>query len=158
MLMNNHLGHTLMQLHFLAAGLLFFYVIIGVDPSPRRVPPLAAVTLLFLATALHAFFSLALMSSRGVLALDYFASLRRPYAQDLLADQHLGGGLSWGLGELPIVLVLGVVLVRWVRADDREARRRDRAADRAEATGTGVNELAEYNAYLAALHARSRRE
>jgi hypothetical protein len=54
--------------------------------------------------------------------------------------------------------VLGVVLVRWVRADDREARRRDRAADRAEATGTGVNELAEYNAYLAALHARSRRE
>jgi cytochrome c oxidase assembly factor CtaG/putative copper export protein len=157
-LMSNHLGHTVMQLHFLAAGMLFFYVVIGVDPSPRPVPPLAAVALLFLATALHAFFSLALMSSRAVLALDYFVSLHRPYMQDLLADQHLGGGLSWGLGEVPFVLVVGVVLVRWVRADDREARRRDRAADRAEATGTGVDELAAYNAYLASLEARSPRK
>jgi putative copper resistance protein D len=157
-LMGNHLGHTVMQLHFLAAGMLFFYVVIGIDPSPRPLPPLAAVALLLLATALHAFFSMAVMSSRGVLAAAYFASLHRPYAQDLLADQHLGGGLSWGLGEVPIVLVLGVVLVRWVRADDREARRRDRAADRAEATGTGVDELAAYNAYLASLQARSPRE
>jgi hypothetical protein len=45
--------------------------------------------------------------------------------------------------------------VRWVRADDREARRRDRAADRAAETGVG-DELAAYNAYLASLDARSR--
>jgi cytochrome c oxidase assembly factor CtaG/putative copper export protein len=154
-LMSGHLGHTLMQVHFLLAGFLFFYVIMGVDPRPRPIHPLLAVGLLFVATAMHAFFSLALMSSREVLAESYFTSLRRPYAQDLLADQHLGGGLSWGLGELPIVLVLGVVLVRWVRADDREARRSDRAADRAAETGA-VDELAAYNAYLASLNARSR--
>src|SRR3954471_8748891 len=155
-LMSNHLGHTLMQVHFLLAGLLFFYVIIGVDPRPRPLHPLLAVGLLFVATALHAFFSLAIMSSSEVLARDYFTSLQRPYAWNLLADQHLGGGLSWGLGELPILLVLGVILVRWVRADDREARRHDRAADRAAETGTGVDELAAYNAYLASLNARSR--
>jgi cytochrome c oxidase assembly factor CtaG/putative copper export protein len=154
-LMNSHLGHTAMQVHFLLAGLLFFYVIIGVDPRPRPIHPLLSVGLLFVATALHAFFSLALMSSRDVLAESYYGSLQRPYAQDLLADQHLGGGISWGLGELPIVLVLGVILVRWVRADDREARRRDRAADRAEETGA-VDEHAAYNAYLASLNARSR--
>ena len=154
-LMNSHLGHTTMQLHFLLAGLLFFYVLIGVDPRPRPIHPLLAVGLLFAATALHAFFSLALMSTRDVLAESYFATLQRPYAQDLLADQHLGGGLSWGMGELPILLVLGVILVRWVRADDREARRRDRAADRAAETGVG-DELAAYNAYLASLDARSR--
>ena len=152
-LMNNHLGHTFMQVHFLLVGLLFFYVIIGVDPRPRPLHPLLALGLLFAATALHAFFSLALMSSRSVLAEGYFGSLQRPYAQDLLADQHLGGGLSWGFGELPIVLVLGVILIRWVRADDREARRSDRAADRAERTGEG-DQLAAYNAYLASLDAR----
>jgi cytochrome c oxidase assembly factor CtaG/putative copper export protein len=154
-LMSGHLGHTVMQVHFLFAGFLFFYVIMGVDPRPRPIHPLLAVGLLFVATALHAFFSLALMSAREVLAQSYFASLQRPYAQDLLADQHLGGGLSWGLGELPIVLVLGIVLVRWVRADDREARRSDRAADRAAETGA-VDDLAAYNAYLASLNARSR--
>jgi cytochrome c oxidase assembly factor CtaG/putative copper export protein len=155
-LMNSHLGHTAMQVHFLLAGLLFFYVIIGVDPRPRPLHPLLGVGLIFVATALHAFFSLALMSTRDVLAESYFAALQRPYAQDLLADQHLGGGLSWGLGELPIVLVLGVILVRWVRADDREARRTDRAADRAAETGA-MDELAAYNAYLASLDARSRK-
>jgi putative copper resistance protein D len=154
-LMNSHLGHTVMQVHFLLAGLLFFYVIIGVDPRPRPVHPLLAVGMLFVATALHAFFSLALMSTRDVLAESYFATLQRPYARDLLVDQHLGGGLSWALGELPIVLVLGVILIRWVRADDREARRQDRAADRAAETGA-VDELAAYNAYLASLNARSR--
>ena len=58
---------------------------------------------------------------------------------------------------MPIVVVLGVVLVRWMRADDREARRTDRAADRADATGQGVDELAAYNAYLASLDAADRR-
>jgi putative copper resistance protein D len=100
---------------------------------------------------------MALMSTRSVLAPEYFAALHRPYLQDLLADQHLGGGLSWGLGEVPIVVVLGVVVVRWVRADDREARRRDRAADRVSATGEGVDELAAYNAYLASLNTGDRR-
>lgn len=33
-LMRGHLGHTLMQLHFLLVGFLFFYVVLGVDPSP----------------------------------------------------------------------------------------------------------------------------
>src|ERR687885_1795366 len=156
--MGNHLGHTLMLVHFLLAGMLFFYVLTGVDPSPRPLHPLAAVAVLFLATALHAFFSMALMSSRSVLAPEYFGALQRPYLQDLLADQHLGGGISWGLGEVPIVVVLGGGPVPWARADDREARPQDRASDRASATGTGVDELAEYNAYLASLHARSQRE
>ena len=94
---------------------------------------------------------------RSAFAPEYFSALQRPYLQDLLADQHLGGGLSWGLGEVPIVVVLGVVLVRWARADDREARRRDRAADRASATGQGEDELSAYNAYLASLNAGDRR-
>ena len=62
-LMRGHLGHTLMQLHFLLAGFLFFYVVLGVDPSPRPLHPLAAVGILLLTTALHAFFSLALMTT-----------------------------------------------------------------------------------------------
>jgi putative copper resistance protein D len=153
LLMGNHLGHTLMLVHFLLAGGLFFYVLTGVDPSPRPLPPIAAVAVLFLATALHSFFSLALMSGREVLAADYFGALQRPYLQDLLADQRFGGGLSWGLGEVPIVVVLAVIVVRWARADDREARRRDRAADRA---GEGHDDLAAYNSYLASLNARDR--
>jgi putative copper resistance protein D len=154
LLMGTHLGHTLMLVHFVLAGTLFFYVLLGVDPSPRPLHPLAAVALLFVASALHAFFALALMGTREVLAPEYFGALQRPYLQDLLADQHLGGNLSWGFGEVPLLVVLAVIIVRWMRADDREARRRDRAADRA---GEGHDELAAYNAYLASLDTADRR-
>jgi len=41
-----------------------------------------------------------------------------------------------------------------VGADEREARRADRAQDRAVSTGQGTDQLAEYNAYLASLARR----
>jgi cytochrome c oxidase assembly factor CtaG/putative copper export protein len=36
-LMASHAGHLLMNIHFILAGFLFFMIIIGVDPSPRRI-------------------------------------------------------------------------------------------------------------------------
>lgn len=149
--MGNHWGHLLMQLHFLAAGLLFFWVLIGVDPGPQRPPYLARIILLFAVMGLHAFFSVALLSSKGVLAQTYFASLHRPWGGTLLDDQHLGGGIGWAFGELPIVVVLATLFVSWLRSDAREAARYDRGADR-----DGDAALAAANAQLARLAGRDR--
>jgi putative copper resistance protein D len=160
-LMAHHLGHVAMEFHFLAVGSLFFWVLVGVDPTPRRIPGIARIGLLFAAMPFHAFFSIALMSSSTVLAHDYYVRLHRPYWTALLDDQHLGGGIGWAMGELPILLVLAAVFVQWSRSDAREAARYDRAADRADrAAGVATDgdpaedELARYNARLAALAAR----
>jgi len=102
----------------------------------------------------HAFFSVALMSTNTVLGESYWRTLQRPYRTDLLADQGLGGSLSWALGELPIIVVMVAVFVQWVRGDAREARRTDRSSDRVSAAG-GDDELEHYNAYLATLSGRS---
>ena len=145
-LMSHHLGHVAMEFHFLAVGTLFFWVLVGIDPGPRRLPPIARIVLLFAAMPFHAFFSIAVMSGTVLLAPDYYRQLNRPYWTDLLADQHLGGGIGWAMGELPILLVLGAVFVQWARSDAREASRFDRASD---------DELDRYNARLARLEARS---
>ncbi len=145
-LMANHLGHVAMEFHFLAVGSLFFWVLVGIDPAPRRLPPIARIVLLFAAMPFHAFFSIALMSTTELLAPGYYLRLDRPYWTDLLADQHLGGGIGWAMGELPILLVLAAVFVQWARSDAREARRFDRGTD---------DELTRYNARLAQLQARS---
>ena len=155
-LMENHLGHAVMELHFLAVGCLFFWVVIGVDPTPRRWHPFARIALMLVVVSFHAFFAIALMNSDQVLAHDYYAALHRPYSTDLLADQQLGGGITWALGELPILLVLAAIFVQWLRADRREAQRTDRRADRAEAQrragiATPDDELSLYNARLARL-------
>jgi cytochrome c oxidase assembly factor CtaG/putative copper export protein len=164
-LMSEHLGHVAMELHFLAVGSLFFWTLIGVDPTPRRWHPLARIGLLLAAMPFHAFFSIALMSGATVLDPSYYRTLSRPYATDLLADQHLGGGIGWALSELPLLLVVGAIFVQWVRADHREAVRLDRVADRVSArprtsspgpTGEDADALTAYNDYLARLGAHDR--
>ena len=40
-IMQGHSGHFFMSLHFLLAGFLFFQVLIGIDPLPRKVPHIA---------------------------------------------------------------------------------------------------------------------
>lgn len=155
-LMQSHWGHILMGVHFLLAGALFFWVMVGVDPGPRRPPYIARVGLMLIVMPLHSFFSIALMMTEAVLAESYYSLLGRPYATDLLADQHYGASLGWATGEIPIVIVMIALFVQWVRADDREARRTDRRQARAERTGAGADELADYNAYLGSLAERDR--
>ena len=77
-LMTNHLGHAAMELHFLLVGCLFFYVLIGVDPSPRKLPPFAALALLLIVMPFHAFFSIAIMSSSTVLGAGLLHSAQPP--------------------------------------------------------------------------------
>jgi cytochrome c oxidase assembly factor CtaG/putative copper export protein len=151
-LMENHWGHVAMQLHFLLSGLWLFWVIVGIDPAPHRLAPLWRFGLLMIVMPFHAFFSVTLMSYETVIGVDYWRLIDRPYRTDLLQDQYLGGSLSWGLGEVPIVLVLVALFVGWVRSDAREARRVDRAADRDGDEGA----LQQYNAWLAKLNAADR--
>lgn len=144
--MESHVGHGLMELHFLAAGALFYYVIIGVDPSPRRIAPLWRFVILLVTIPFHAFFSISLMAMTSVIAEGYYGQLDRPYATDLLADQYLGGGIAWAMGEVPLVIVMGALFVQWFRSDSREATRHDRNASKNDDA-----DLAAYNAYLAGL-------
>jgi putative copper resistance protein D len=155
-LMTSHLGHAIMQLHFLLAGSLFFYVLVGVDPSPRRLPAMARLFLLLVVIPLHAFFSIAIMSDDSVLGGSYWSQLHRPYQQSLLDDQHLAGSVSWALGEVPMLVVIAAIFVQWLRSDTREARRHER---REALRSEGDTELDTYNRYLARLHeADQRRE
>ena len=146
-LMQGHSGHLFMSLHFLLTGILFFQTIIGVDPMPRKVPHLVKIIIIFTAMSIHAFFSISLMSATTLIDGGYFASLQRPWATDLLADQKLGGAIGWAMGEIPILLALVATFMQWLKEDKKESGRIDRAADRAAAMGED-DDLAQYNRYL----------
>ena len=155
-LMNTHAGHLFMNIHFLLAGFLFFHVIIGIDPNPKRPPFLVRIVTLLAAMSIHAFFSVALMSSSTLIDSGYFASLQVPWVGDLLADQNKGGAIGWAMGEIPILIALIATFIMWTRDDAREARRIDRSAERMAAMGQ-PDELAQYNKYLQELADRERR-
>jgi putative copper resistance protein D len=143
-----HPAHVFMNAHFIITGLLFFWPLIGVDPAPRRLPPAARLGVLFASVPFHAFFGVALMSTATVIGADFYRALALPWVPDPLQDQRLGGGLAWASGEIPLLLVVVVMLVQWVRHDERAARRDDRRAD-----ADGDADLAAYNAMLSRLAA-----
>ena len=143
---SNHAAHLAMNLHFLFTGYLFYWVVIGVDPTPRPIPPLGKLAMVFASLPLHAFFGVALMSSQSVLGEVFYKSLRLDWHTDLLGDQRLGGGIAWAAGEVPLVVVMIALLIQWRRSDQRTANRLDRAADRDDNA-----ELSAYNAMLAEL-------
>jgi cytochrome c oxidase assembly factor CtaG/putative copper export protein len=145
----SHMGHVVMNVHFLVSGYLFYWVVIGVDPTPRPIPPLAKVAVVFASLPLHAFFGVVLMSMQKVLGESFYRSLHLSWHTDLLGDQRLGGGIAWAAGEIPLVVVMIALLVQWSRSDQRTATRLDRAADRDEDA-----DLAAYNAMLAELARR----
>jgi len=156
-LMQSHIGHLFMSLHFLAAGFLFFFIIIGVDPNPRRVHHLVQIVILFAAMSIHAFFSVALMSTTTLIDKGFYASLQTPWLGDALADQKLGGSIGWAMGEIPILIALVATFINWMRDDSREAKRIDRNTARQAAMGQ-PDDLANYNQYLQELAQRDRKE
>ncbi|KGA15022.1 hypothetical protein GM50_18290 [freshwater metagenome] len=156
-LMQSHVGHLFMSLHFLAAGFLFFFIIIGVDPNPRRVHHLVQIVILFAAMSIHAFFSVALMSTTTLIDKGFYASLQTPWLGDALVDQKLGGSIGWAMGEIPILIALVATFINWMRDDSREAKRIDRNTARQAAMGQ-PDDLANYNQYLQELAQRDRKE
>ncbi|WP_405483036.1 cytochrome c oxidase assembly protein [Streptomyces sp. NBC_00009] len=147
-LMGSKVGHIGMMVHFLAVGLVFFWPIMGVDPGPHRPGYVMRMLELFAGMPFHAFFGIALMMASGPMIGTY----EHPPASlgiDALADQTAAGGIAWAFSEVPSVLVLLALLFQWKKSEDRQARRKDRAADR-----DGDQELAAYNAYLASLNTR----
>lgn len=168
--------HDWLHLHFLLAGCLFFWPLIGVDPIPGRLPYPLRLLLTFVSLPAHAFLGIAVMSSTSVIAGAYYAELHRPWGPTLLGDQQIGGGVMWAAGDLVGIIVLIALFLQWAAADEREAVRADRRLDRAErlaartAAGSGgvpapapaggaddEAALAAYNARLADLARRTGR-
>jgi cytochrome c oxidase assembly factor CtaG len=130
------LVHDLVHLHFLAAGLLFWWPVVGLDPSRWRLPHIARLLFVFLMVPFHAFLGVAILNSGRVLA-PTLESFQRSWGPTPLADQHLGGAILWGAGDLiALGAVLGI-LISWASYEEkvvavREDRRlaRERAAGR----------------------------
>lgn len=134
--LRNPLVHDLVHLHFLTVGLLFWWPLVGLDPSRWRLPHIARLLFVFLMVPFHAFLGVAIMNSGRVLA-PTLESFQRSWGPTPLADQQIGGAILWGAGDLiALGAVLGI-LISWASYEEkvvnvREDRRlaRERAAGR----------------------------
>lgn len=141
----DHVGHVWMTIHFLIVGYLFAQTLVGIDPVKRRPPYPIRLILLLVVMAFHAFFGLTIISTDSLFLADWYGAMGRTWGASPLDDQKAAGGIAWSIGEIPSAILAITVAILWSRNDDREAKRRDRQADR-----DGDAELAAYNRMLAA--------
>ncbi|TWH29971.1 putative copper resistance protein D, partial [Isoptericola variabilis J7] len=119
--LTNHVGHVWMVVHFTLVGYLFANALIGIDPGPARPGYPQRLLLLFATMAFHAFFGVVLTSGTSLLAADWYGNMGRPWGPSAIDDQQRGGGVAWGIGELPTLALAIAVAVMWTRSDEREA-------------------------------------
>jgi putative copper resistance protein D len=114
--------HALEHAAYLATAVLFWMPVVGRDPAPLGLSHPGRILYLFLAMASMAFLGLALFSANHALYPTYAAVEGSAKA---LADQGVGGTLMWLGGMVFIVPALALVMLDWMRVDEREARRMD---------------------------------
>jgi putative copper resistance protein D len=134
--LENSLAHELVHVHFILTGCLFFWPLLGLDPLPNRWPYPGRALLMLLSVPFHTVLGLTIMQSRTLLGGDWYPSLGLTWS-DPFDDQRVAGGILWAGGELVSITMLGILIVQWIRQSEREARRVDRALDRAEAAEAG---------------------
>jgi putative copper resistance protein D len=123
-----HWAHLGMDLAFLGTGLALFWPVLGHSLPERGLPAIGRIVMVFAVMALHAGFSAWLLSRAMPVAGQFYGALRLPFVTDLLADQRRGAVLGWALGEVPIMITVLALVVRWTRADRAEAMTSEAAA------------------------------
>jgi cytochrome c oxidase assembly factor CtaG len=127
----------LTYLALLAPGWVFFWTLLRVDPVPNAYPYLVTMWVTGTEVVGDAILGLAIMADQNLIAGSYYRALGRPWGPSLRADQVVGGGAIWLIGDLIGLPFLGAMLILMMREDEREARAVDAELDAAEA-GSGA--------------------
>jgi cytochrome c oxidase assembly factor CtaG len=117
-------------------GLVFFWTLLRVDPVPKAYPYLVSLWVTGAEVVGDAVLGLAIIADQHLIAGAYYQALGRPWGPTLRADQVIGGGALWILGDLVGLPFLAAQLIQMIREDEREAVQVDAELDaRAAAAG-----------------------
>ncbi|OGO59217.1 MAG: hypothetical protein A2V85_02700 [Chloroflexi bacterium RBG_16_72_14] len=118
--LEDELVHRLEHGLFLASALLFWWPIVGPDPSPWRIGPGARVLYAGLQMPQNTFLAVAIAFASAPL-YSHYATNVRDWGPTALEDQQIAGGLMWLGGDVAfIVAVIGLVAA-WMRAEERRS-------------------------------------
>ena len=123
------LVHDLEHALFLGAGLLFWWPVVGLDPSPWRLAYPVRLMYVFLQMPQNTFLAVTILGS-GIPLYAHYASLGRTWGPSPLEDQQIAGGLMWLGGDILFLAAMAAILAGWMRHEQRGAAAGDRRDDR----------------------------
>lgn len=129
--LENELLHSLEHLLYLAAGLLFWWPVVGADPSRWRLGSIGRMAYLAAQMPVNTAVGLVILFAPNVLYAHY-ATLDRGWGPDPMTDQQIAGAVMWGAGDVILLLALALAIAAWLRADEKRSRRSEERAARRE--------------------------
>lgn len=121
--------HRLEHFWYVSAALLFWWPVVGADPSPWRMPHPIRMLYVFLQMPQNSFLALAIYSASTPL-YPHYESLGRTWGPTPLFDQQLAGVTMWVFGDMLFLVALGFIAYGWVKAEERSTKREDAAIAR----------------------------
>jgi cytochrome c oxidase assembly factor CtaG len=106
----------------LGTAVVYWWPIVGADPSPHPMSHPARILSLFLLMPAMSFLAVAIFAADAPLYSAYLEGGANPVAS-VLADQHNGAVMMWLVGNLWMVVVMLVAMARWKRHDEQVERR-----------------------------------
>jgi cytochrome c oxidase assembly factor CtaG len=128
--LENPLIHDVEHLVYLVAALLFWWPAVGVDPSPWRLSHPVRALYVFLQMPQNTFLAVAVLSASAPL-YPHYATLVRPWGPSPLSDQQTAGGIMWLVGDASFLASILLLILAWMRHEERITAQSDRRADAA---------------------------
>jgi len=125
--------HDLEHGLFLGAALLFWWPVVGLDPSPHRLSYPARIGYLLVQLPFNSFLAMVVLFASAPLYLHY-AALGAPYGTSALADQQLAAGIMWFVGDIVVIGAILTIVAVWMADEERRTPAADRRADAQRAT------------------------
>jgi len=119
----------LTYLALLAPGVVFFWTLLRLDPVPKAYPYLVVLWVTGAEVVGDAVLGLAIIADQHLIAGAYYQALARPWGPSLRADQVIGGGALWILGDIIGLPFLAAALIAMIREDEAEAAQVDAELD-----------------------------
>ena len=143
--------HDMEHVLYLASSMLFWWPMVGRDPSPWRMGHPSRLLFMFVEMPFNSFLGVAILFS-GTVLYPHYATTGRLWGPTPLEDQQAAGAIMWGLGDAGFLLALLLATAAWMRHDEAVTRRREAADDARTAAESAAAGAA--GAAIAADHAR----
>jgi putative copper resistance protein D len=132
--------HALEHLLYITVALMFWWQVIAADPTPWRMPHPIRMLYVFLQMPQNTFLALSIYDTNRVLYSHYETTLRT-WGPTPLEDQQLAGITMWVVGDLLFLAAVAFVIVGWVKHEEMEGKRQDRALAREKAARRAAEEV-----------------